>query len=212
MPGWDHQSSSSGWRSGLPSSLNGTDLGVELLKPTSDIFLYASEQNGGERKSMSRRGKLKPTDSDDRRMNLRGKRNRVIKLETHSVAEALSIKNPTRNVPSQFRPLTIVIPASAVPKKPAKKAKLPFSVGHDHSNSAIRKTVTGPPKNAKEMEAEKKRAAADKKKKVLAYERKSGSASKPKTRRYSILPHDGQPRFEGGIRFFQAGLPELGRR
>jgi hypothetical protein len=30
--------------------------------------------------------------------------------------------------------------------------------------------------------------------------------------RHTILAFDGQPRYEGGMRFFQGGLPELGKR
>jgi hypothetical protein len=101
--------------------------------------------------------------------------------------------------------------------KPPRMPKLPFSVGSDHSTSAIRKPVTGhseeldPDGIEKEAGRRKQRIAAKKKSSTQRAAVPGAGGERSKRRRYSILTHDGQPRFEGGFSFYQAGLPELGK-
>lgn len=171
----------------------------------------------------SSRGKLNATDSDIRRGYLRGRKGELkLSKECLPLEEALElakISPPTR--PARVKPLgkpkqeIVVIKGAAIDrrqpgnrkrkKKKKNKKKLPWSVGSDRSGSVLRRVR--PPKPTIVVLPETSGPVPSNLK--LDPRQTSRPSNKPRT---AAPTYDGQPKFEGGIRFVQGGLPELGRR
>ena len=160
----------------------------------------------------SSRGKLNATDSDIRRGYLRGRKGELkLSKECLPLEEALKLAkiSPPRG-PAQVKPLgkpkkqIVVVRGSArslqesatpKPAKPKKKQKdKRWSVGSASSGSGVLRRGLGSPKPTVV---------------VLPVSSEPVRMNKPRT---AAPTYDGQPKFEGGIRFVQGGLPELGRR
>jgi len=120
----------------------------------------------------------------------------AVKLKSKvKVRAALSAKTEIVAMPAGFvRPVQAARPAKTAEKnievvKPPFQPRLTTAAGK--SGPKTMKNSKGPPPQIS-------KATHD-------------QTSKP-SKSSNILPYEGQPRFEGGIRFFQGGLPELGKR
>jgi hypothetical protein len=156
---------------------------------------------------MSNWGKKNATDSDVRRMYIRG-RKRVVRVKGVPLEEALALAkiSPPRP-PAKPKPLgrpkqqIVVVPASARPSKKSRKKKerKRWYVGSPTPGGVLRPSLSPKPASANPaLRAEAPPASS-----------KTQRAKSPRPLRPA---YDGQPRFEAGIRFVQGGLPELGRR
>ncbi len=169
-------------------------------------------------------GKLNATDSDIRRGYFRGRKGELkLSEECLPLEEALKLAkiSPPRS-PAQVKPLgkpkkEIVVvrgsakslrdPAIPKPEKPKKKRKdRRWSVGSASSGNRILRNPGFLKPTTVVLPASSEPVPSNLKSDPRST---SGRTNKPNA---APPTFDGQPRFEGGIRFVQGGLPELGRR
>lgn len=155
------------------------------------------------------------TDSDARRMYIRG-RKKTLKIEGLPLEAALARARITPSAPaSRPKPLSsrddiIAVPPSDIPPKKSRFKKTRWSARPQLSDSAFRSLIPTSPKYKSEKKAS---TAVPKGLGVPSAKKNTSSKRKVKKGTAALLPgYDGQPRFEGGIRFVQGGLPELGKR
>jgi hypothetical protein len=178
----------------------------------------------GLRLKLSRQGKKNATNSDVRRMYLRGRSGalRLKCLPLEEVLELSKISPPTR--PARVKPLSkpkkqiIVVqgvtesrqksamPAFARPKR--KKRKSRWLVGTTSSGSALRPKSPPEATTVDRLPVRSGPAPSN----LKLDQRPRLELKKVSRPRPTVTTYDGQPKFEGGIRFVQGGLPELGRR
>lgn len=118
-----------------------------------------------------------------------------------------------------------VVPPAQVPKPKQKRPATPVrtkSSGVARSTQIIRADgplglpwVPGPPRKRSKAKPSKPNFQPAKKKVQPGKSSVQKKKAEPETSNATsrrILLHEGQPRFEGGIRFVQGGLPNLGKR
>lgn len=161
-------------------------------------------------------------DSDVRRMYLRGRKGtltvKVLPLEQALAQAKIGPKaRPAKADPLEsYRGVVTVAPSEATHPRWSRKRKKAWAVGHLHSASVLRPKPQ-PRRSAKSAPAERVPIPQNspKKEAIAANQNRQKEAapkqSKPK-RKSPPRRYDGQPRFEGGFRFVQGGLPELGKR
>lgn len=147
-------------------------------------------------------------DSDVPRMYLRG-RNGSLKVETQPLEHALARAKvgpeprPSKSKPLSSRKEIVAVAASATQRDSAKKREKALStVGN--SRSSMDHRVDQPSLSA----TRKQQATANGQNR----ESRRGGDKRARKSRASKSKYDGQPKFEGGFRFVQGGLPELGKR
>jgi hypothetical protein len=173
-----------------------------------------------------RQSKKNATDSDVRRMYIRGRKG-ALEVRSVPLEEALALARISPKLrPAKKKPLSVpdqeivVIPAAIASLQRSsgrKKKSIPWSVGHATSRSVIRPKF--PPIAAPGPEPVKPKPSklVNTKTKVVPRKQKMSlkrpaQKGKPKKSYSFSSGFEGQPRFEGGIRFVQGGLPELGKR
>ena len=181
---------------------------------------------------MSRKIRLKPASADAKRMRVRanGPLNITAKtlLEAFAPAPAKPTRTPKTRGPLTARTGIATAERSSSPNAP--KPKKVWSVGKLQSGSVLHpkpRPWTRKPKSADDplskpkstndhLSKSKPKSPSVKPTKVSAKtsEAKSKSERSKRKKRKSprILPYDGQPRFEAGIRIVQGGSPGLGKR
>lgn len=162
-------------------------------------------------------------ESDVRRMYLRGRKG-TLKVDALPLEQALAhSKISPKSRPVKVKPLgsysgIVAVDASvAIESSPSRnREKAPWAVGRTQSGSVLRRKsqlrrssrATPPARVPMPQNSTAREAITENQRRQ---ERPVPKLPRPKR----ISPerkYDGQPRFEGGFRFVQGGLPELGRR
>lgn len=161
-------------------------------------------------------------ESDVRRMYLRGRKG-TLKVDALPLEQALAQAKigpkarPVKAAPlGSHRAVVAVAPSEDTHPRSSRKREKVWAVGHLHSASVLRPKAQ-PRRSQKSAPAERVPIPQNspKKEAIAANQNRQKQAapkqSKPK-RKSPLRRYDGQPRFQGGFRFVQGGLPELGRR
>jgi len=161
-------------------------------------------------------------DSDVRRMYLRGRKG-TLKVDALPLEQALAkAKIGLRPCPAKadplgsYRAVVAVAPSEATHPRSSRKRKKAWAVGHLHSASVLRPKTQArrSPKTAPIARVSVPEDSPVKKAAPINHSRQKQAAPQQKKPKRKSPPrrYDGQPRFEGGFRFVQGGLPELGKR
>lgn len=161
-------------------------------------------------------------ESDVRRMYLRGRKGtltvKVLPLEQALERAKIGPKaRPAKADPlGSYRGVVAVAPSEATHPRSSRKRKKAWAIGHLHSASVLRPKPQ-PQRSPKSAPAERvpvpQHSPAKKAVPLNQSRQKQPAPQQSKPKRKSLpRKYDGQPRFEGGFRFVQGGLPELGRR
>jgi hypothetical protein len=166
-------------------------------------------------------------ESDVRRMYLRG-RTGILKVEALPLEQALALAKigqaprPAKPRAAKATPLAsdkrvVAVPASEAtkPKPAVKRNKAPWAVGRLRSGGGVLRPKAQPKGSAKPIPIDSKPSPQDmvsKQSKGRKRKNRVQGTAKSTGKNRTILKYDGQPRFQGGFRIVQGGLPELGRR
>lgn len=163
-------------------------------------------------------------DSDVRRMYLRGRKG-TLNVDALPLEQALALmqaKAGPKSRPARAKPLgsyrgIVAVTASEVAHSASgsKRSKLPWAAGRSQSGGVLRRKAQlrrSQPAPTERVPAPQNSSAKKAVPANQSRQKKPTPKQKKPKREPSARKYDGQPRFEGGFRFVQGGLVELGKR